>query len=132
MENYILGATGGDIGRVKDFYFDDQAWVVRYLVVQMGDWNSHRKVLLSPIGIGQPNWMGKTFPVSITQAQVKNSRNVDTDKSVSRQHEEGSLGYYGYPYYWGGTSLWGGGLYPGAMIIESASNGRARSRLTAS
>jgi len=27
-----LGASDGDIGHVKDFYFDDQSWVVRYLV----------------------------------------------------------------------------------------------------
>jgi hypothetical protein len=25
------------------------------------------------------------------------------------------LGYYGYPYYWGGGGLWGGALYPNEM-----------------
>jgi len=33
MEGSTIGATDGIIGRVKDFYFDDEAWVVRYLVV---------------------------------------------------------------------------------------------------
>jgi hypothetical protein len=27
-----LGASDGEIGQVKDFYFDDQSWAVRYLV----------------------------------------------------------------------------------------------------
>ena len=78
MENYTIGATDGVIGHVKDFYFDDDAWVVRYLVVQTGDWLSNRKVLISPMAIAEPNWIDKTFPVSLTQAQVKNSPDIDT------------------------------------------------------
>ena len=31
-----LGASDGDIGHVKDFYFDDQSWAVRYLVADTG------------------------------------------------------------------------------------------------
>ena len=31
VENYTISATDGPIGHVKDFYFDDDAWVVRYL-----------------------------------------------------------------------------------------------------
>ena len=31
MESCTIGATDGTIGRVGDFYFDDEAWVVRYL-----------------------------------------------------------------------------------------------------
>ncbi|MGO9949749.1 MAG: PRC-barrel domain containing protein [Steroidobacteraceae bacterium] len=112
MEGYSIGATDGVIGQVKDFYFDDQAWVIRYLVVETDASLSHRKVLISPIIIGQPNWSENIFPVSITQEQVRNSPDIDTDKPVSRQHEMGYLGYYGYQNYWGGGGLWGGGLYP--------------------
>ena len=31
-----LGASDGEIGHVKDFYFDDHRWVVRYLVADTG------------------------------------------------------------------------------------------------
>ena len=27
LENYAIGATDGDVGHVKDLYFDDDAWV---------------------------------------------------------------------------------------------------------
>jgi len=43
-----LAASDGEIGQVKDFYFDDQNWVMRYLVVDTGSWLSGRKVLISP------------------------------------------------------------------------------------
>jgi hypothetical protein len=42
-------------------------------------------VLISPIGIGQPDWSEKIFPVAITRDQVKNSPDIDTEKPVSRQ-----------------------------------------------
>lgn len=112
LEGYSIGATDGTIGQVKDFYFDDESWVIRYLVVATDERFSHKKVLISPISIGRPNWSEKSLPASITQAQVRSSPDIDTHKPVSRQHEMGYLGYYGYPNYWGGGGLWGGGLYP--------------------
>jgi hypothetical protein len=111
MENYAIGATDGVIGRVKDFYFDDEAWVVRYLVVETGAWLSHRKVLISPLSLGVTG-SERVFPARLTQQQVRNSPNIDTDKPVLRQHELDFIGYYGYPAYWGGASLWGSELSP--------------------
>jgi hypothetical protein len=118
LEDYVISATDGEIGHVKDFYFDDDAWVVRYLVVEAGSWLSSRKVLISPISVHHPDWLERTIPVSITQEQVRNSPDIDTDKPVSRQNEEQYMGYYGYPYYWGGPGVWGDGLYPYAMVPD--------------
>lgn len=115
LEDYAIGATDGSVGHVKDFLFDDDAWVIRYFVVDTGTWLSNRKVLISPIAIGHPNWAGKVLPVLITKEQVKKSPDIDTNRPVSRQHETEYLGYYGYPYYWGGAGLWGGGMYPYAL-----------------
>ena len=112
LEGFAIEATDGPIGHVKDFYFDDQAWVVRYLIVQTGGWLASRKVLVSPMTFGQPDWSERTLPVSITKQQVKDSPDIDTDKPVSRQHEIQYGGFYGYPNYWGGAGYWGGGLYP--------------------
>jgi hypothetical protein len=33
-----LGASDGDIGHVKDFYFNDRQWVIRYVVADTGSW----------------------------------------------------------------------------------------------
>ena len=121
MEDYTIGATDGIIGRVKDFYFDDDAWVIRYLVVDAGE--GQRKVLISPISIGQPNWSEKILPVSLTRRQVAHSPDIDTDKPVSRQQEMGYLGYYGYGSYWGGGGLWGAGIYPD--VLQAGLQGRS-------
>lgn len=115
FEECTIGATDSDIGHVKDLYFDDHTWAIRYLVVDTGSWLSGRKVLISPISIQKPDWQAHRLPAAITREQVENSPDIDTDKPVSRQHEIEYLGYYGYPNYWGGTGLWGGGMVPLAM-----------------
>ena len=118
LQNLAIRATDGEIGHVKDLYFDDDAWVLRYFVVETGSWLSSRKVLVSPIAVLEPDWSGKTLPVSCTMQQVKDSPDIDTDKPVSRQHEETYFGYYGYPYYWGGVGLWGEGMYPYGIMPD--------------
>jgi hypothetical protein len=116
LEKYSIHAIDGDIGHARDFYFDDSTWVIRYLIVDTSVWLPNRKVLISPISMGQPDWAEKILPVKIMKEQVKDSPDIDTDKPVSRQHEMGYLGYYGYPYYWGGAGLWGESAYPYAML----------------
>jgi sporulation protein YlmC with PRC-barrel domain len=123
LEGFEIRASDGTVGHVKDFYFDDKSWAVRYLVVETGSWMSSRKVLISPIAVDHPDWAGRVMPVSITTTQVKNSPDIDTDKPVSRQHEMQYLGYYGYPYYWAGDGLWGHGAFPGMMLMGLGEGG---------
>lgn len=121
LEDYAIRATDGDIGHVKDFYIDDQAWVIRYFVVETGSWLSSRKVLVSPISVSTPDWQEKFLPVSITREQVRSSPDIDTDKPVSRQHENMYLAYYSYLPYWGGTELWGAGAHPNQVMPDFVS-----------
>jgi uncharacterized protein YrrD len=98
-----IDATDGPVGRVQDCYFDDEAWVIRYLVVETGTWLNHRKVLIMPRALDSADWRSKLLPVSLTRRQVEQSPRIDTDKPVTRQHEKTYLGHYDYPCYWNGT-----------------------------
>ena len=105
-------ATDGVIGHVRAAFFDDQHWTIRFVVVDCGSWLSEREVLISPYAIHQPLGSGDNVDVSLTQAQVKGSPDVDTQQPVSRQHEIENLRYYAYPAYWEGDSMWGLSTYP--------------------
>lgn len=105
LRGYKILATDGEIGKVYEFYFDDQTWTIRYLVVETGSWLFERRVLLSPIVLGQPHWDAQIFPVNLTMMQVKNSPRVDANKPVSRQLEVELHNYYNWPYYWVGGGL---------------------------
>ena len=97
LERHELLARDGTIGHVRDLYFDDQQWNLRYFVVDAGSWLLSRKVLISPLAVGVPDWEKKVLPVSLSKQQVKNSPGIDTDKPVSRQHEATLSDCYGWP-----------------------------------
>lgn len=100
LEGHALGALDGVIGQVRDFYFDDQHWHVRYCVVETGQWLRRRRVLIAPEVIGPYDAERKLFPVGLKTEQVRNSPDIDTDKPISRQREEALRSYYGWsPYY---------------------------------
>jgi hypothetical protein len=120
LENFAIRATDGTIGHAMDFLFDDEKWVIRYLVVDTGTWLPSRKVLISPIAIGRPDWARKELPVAVTKEQVKASPDIDTEKPVSRQHEMSYMAFYGYQDYWSGNALWGAVPYPSMLTPIAA------------
>jgi sporulation protein YlmC with PRC-barrel domain len=107
-----LAASDGEIGHVKDFYFDDHNWVVRYLVVDTGSWLAGRKVLISPHAFGSLDQAGGSLWVNLTRKQIKDSPSMESHKPVSRQYEVDYYRYYGWPYYWEGAGLWGLSGFP--------------------
>ena len=107
-----LGASDGEIGRVKDFYFDDEKWAIRYVVVDTGAWLPGRQVLLSPHAFGSLHQVGKDLLVHLTRKQIEDSPSIDSHKPVSRQYEEEYYRYYGWPYYWQGDEIWGMSGFP--------------------
>lgn len=107
-----LGASDGDIGHVKDFYFDDQHWAIRYMVADTGSWLPGRQVLISPYSLGRLDQAEKVLRVNLTRKQIENSPSIELHKPVSRQYEEEYYRYYGWPYYWQGDGLWGMSGFP--------------------
>jgi len=71
--NYTLDARDGEIGRCKDYLFDDQFWAVRQMVADTGKWLPGRRVWISSISLGAP---------------------------VNRAYDNRLYDYYGRPKYW--------------------------------
>lgn len=107
LHGHSIGASDGDIGRIVDFYFDDESWTVRHVVVDTGGWLSGRQVLVSPMSFRSVDWEHDRVAVNLTKDQIENSPSIDTDKPISRQQEVDYYGYYGMPYYWTGPYRWG-------------------------
>ena len=116
IKGYAIEASDGDIGTVSDFLFDDASWLVRWLVVDTGNWLSGRKVLLPPSVLGRLYAKDRVFAVKLTKQQIKDSPEIDTDRPVSRQMETSVYDYYGWSPYWGtGFYMGGYGYMPGAL-----------------
>jgi hypothetical protein len=95
-----IQASDGKIGTVSDILFDQGNWLIRWLVVDTGDWLPGRKVLLPASVLGHIDLQKQEFAVRLTMEQVKDSPEVDTDKPVSRQMESHVYSHYGWHPYW--------------------------------
>ena len=112
LMGYKFDSLDGEIGKIKDFYFDDHHWTIRYLVADTGQWLSFRQVLISPYALLAINKEKRNIAIDLTKKQIEDSPPLDSDKPVSRQFEETYYGHYGWPAYWSGPYMWGSYPYP--------------------
>lgn len=102
-----LAASDGDIGHVKDFYFEEKTGAIRYMVVDTGLWLMKRLVLLSPHAFERVQPDAKALSVKLTRKQIEESPRIDSRHMVSRTFEKDYYRYYGLPPYWDGAEIWG-------------------------
>lgn len=125
LTGYVIAAEDGEVGRVHDFLLEDATWTLRYMVADTRKWLPGRKVLISPIALGEPEWRAGRFPVRLTQAQIEASPDLDEHAPVSRQYEIWYHKHYGWPYYWAGGNLWATSTSPGALFASRPDLGDA-------
>ena len=111
LRGYTLDSRDGEIGTVKEFYFDDRHWTIRYLVADTGSWLTGRQVLISPYALISVIKQEQHIGVNLTKKQIEDSPSLNSDKPVSRRFEEAYNGYYGWPIYWNGRYAWGSSPY---------------------
>lgn len=128
VQGYTLDSIDGEIGKVKEFYFDDQHWVIRYLVADTGNWLTGRQVLISPYALIAVVNEEQHIAIDLTKKQIEESPPLESDKPVSQQFEDAYYGFYGWPLYWGGPNMWG--AYPFIMRDPENLKGYTQSEKT--
>lgn len=93
-----IHATDGDLGHVRDVYFEDAQWRVRYLEVDTRHWLPDRHVLLAPTAVRSFDWEQGRIHVSLTREQVRTSPDIDSHKPVSRQRQMQLHEYFQWPF----------------------------------
>lgn len=116
LRQYAIHATDGDIGRPEEVYFDDGTWAIRYLVVNTGTWLLGRRVLITPVAIGNLDDSTRILSLNLTRGRVKDSPPVDTEKPISRQYEEEYHRHYGWPRYWNASLMPGPRIAPPPLL----------------
>ncbi|HCE46299.1 MAG TPA: photosystem reaction center subunit H [Lentisphaeria bacterium] len=102
MIGYKVRGTDGDLGKIKEFYFDDATWTIRYMAVETGKWLTGRRTLVSIAALEKMNWASHTFNVSLSREQVRNSPDTDIEEPISRKYELALHNHYSWSAYWGG------------------------------
>ncbi|MDH3387752.1 MAG: PRC-barrel domain-containing protein [Gammaproteobacteria bacterium] len=100
LNDYRLHARDGEIGRLKEVFFDDRNWSVLYLVVHTGNWLLGRNVLILPSMIRALDEEDRLLRTDLTREQIENCPEADTSTPISRHFENDYYGYYGLHPYW--------------------------------
>jgi hypothetical protein len=107
LKGYKIIGHDGDVGKVKEFYFDDQYWTVRYIIVDTGNWLADRQVLISLSALSSLNKEAESITINLCKKQIKESPILTNDQHISRQFEIEYHEYYGLPLYWSDPSKHG-------------------------
>ena len=83
LRRMTIHAVDGEIGRVHEFYFDDESWTLKYFIVHTGGWRSGREVLLQPAHIKSVDWAHHQLVVGLTVEQVRNCPDASSDQRFS-------------------------------------------------
>ena len=119
LRGCTLAAQDGEIGEVREFYFDDTDWTMRYLVVATGSWMNERYVLISPSALQEIDAQSRAITTELTRQQVCDSPPLDSDQPVSRQHEAELHRHYGWDPYWVVPAAAATGPYAPAVYMQS-------------
>src|SRR4051812_18868533 len=113
--------SDGDVGKIKDIYFDDKTWEMRYLVVDTGSWLDRHEVLLVPSSFSGWNPSEDILTTPLTRKKVEESPPITADLPVSRRYEARLHQYYGWSPYWAYPIMPAPGLYmyPTPMAPEA-------------
>lgn len=101
VKGYAIAGTDGDIGHVEDIMFDDESWVVRYLIVDTRNWwPGGKKTIISIDWVDDVSWLEPAVQVGLTREQIKNSPEYEEHVPLGRDYESQLYRHYGRPGYW--------------------------------
>lgn len=86
LQGLTIQGKDGEIGKVDDLYFSDDAWTVRHVVVSPS--NANRRVLVSPVVVSHKDKEWDRIDVSLTREQVMNSPDIDTISPVAHSPDQ--------------------------------------------
>ncbi|MAT13943.1 MAG: hypothetical protein CMJ46_01580 [Planctomyces sp.] len=97
---YKVKAVDGEFGKITDLLFDDQNKMVRYFVINCGNWLNKDEVLLSPVAFETPDHEDFTISTILSRHAISNAPSINTKPPVSKQDESALARYFDWPMFW--------------------------------
>jgi hypothetical protein len=120
LHGCTLAGRDGSLGAVREMYFDEERWTIRYIVAELADDFEKHSAALSPVSVEDVDWKNSTILFALTREFVAESPHVEAGEPISRVKERQLNRYYGIPTYWNGVGLWGNHVYPGLLAGQSS------------
>ena len=95
-----IQAQDGEIGHIEDFVIDDEAWAIRYLIVDTQNWWPGEKVLISTRWIERISWGESKVFVNLTREAIRQAPEYIEGTPITRDHETKLHRHYNREGYW--------------------------------
>jgi len=119
LQGYRVEGEGGELlGEVRDAYFDDHSWTVRYLLASDAG-HELPPVFVSPHSVRRIDRRQRTITAALTPGELRGSPEIEPRPVIPRDAEIGLAKYYGFPYYWHGEYRWGDDAVPRPLAVAS-------------
>jgi sporulation protein YlmC with PRC-barrel domain len=91
---YKIQAEDGTLGRIKDIYFDDTSWAIRYVVVDTGTWMAGRQIVLAPEVLGEPDPNRREMPITLARRRIEGSPPIVQEQGLTPRQQQLLAEYY--------------------------------------
>ncbi|SIQ28281.1 PRC-barrel domain containing protein [Halanaerobium kushneri] len=123
LEGFTVQGRDEKLGKTKDFYFDQHRFVLRYLVIDTGNWLKHEKTLISTDSFEEINYDNQEIIVNLTAEDLEAGPSIQKNKPVSRVMEEKVVKHFDWPIYWTSSHPADGpAIQAGSIIREKLFN----------
>jgi sporulation protein YlmC with PRC-barrel domain len=100
LTGYAIETTDGMKGKIKDFLFNEDNWVISYMDADFGGFLKHKRVLLPIRVIKDPVWGSKHFLLDISKERIDKSPIPEEIPTVSQEYEKELMKHYGFAASW--------------------------------
>jgi hypothetical protein len=100
LTGYSLEGNDGTKGSVKDFLFDEDTWVIRYVDAEIAGLTERTRVLIPCFFLAKPDWQDKRIHVALNRREIQSCPDLDEKAPVSREYEKELNKHYRIEDYW--------------------------------
>ncbi len=93
-------AEDGPLGKIRDFLFDQEAWMIRYVDADFGNWFTADRVLIPVVFLDDFNEVDQCFPVRLNKEMIESGPHIEDHMTVSREYESRLASHYDLRPYW--------------------------------
>ncbi|MFW5897624.1 MAG: PRC-barrel domain-containing protein [Halanaerobium sp.] len=100
LKGFTIHGRDGDLGKARDFYFDQHRFIMRYLLVDTGNWLKHEQTLISTDSFKEINYENNEILVDLSSDELEEAPSLEKNKPISKLMEEKVVKHFEWPLYW--------------------------------
>lgn len=87
LKGYKIKSIDDEFGSIRDFLFDDDVWVIKYVVAETVKWIPSKHILIPPEAIETFNWSEELVEVDLRKELIKEAPEFESVEFVDPFYE---------------------------------------------